>query len=249
MKRFTLGLIAVLILVAGVTVVSQQPPKNPHGQLKWDCQVCHTPQSWSTMREPMTFDHNETGFALIGRHRTAACSGCHKDLHFAKVEQTCVKCHNDVHRGQMGASCQDCHTSENWQNRQDVFNLHSQNGFLLSGVHAITDCEACHKNEPGKEFSAVSTECEACHASTYAATQNPNHAQAGFPLHCASCHEAELMAWRTVKFDHSATFPLIGGHSRAVCSDCHKGQLTAAPVRIASVAMKPVSPAPTIQIT
>jgi hypothetical protein len=40
---------------------------------------------------------------------------------------------------------------------------------------------------------------------------------------CVSCHATE--DWKKAAFDHSRTsFPLLGKHAAAACSDCHKKQ-------------------------
>ena len=219
--RRTLSIILAFVLLIGATLVSQKGSKNPHGQMKWDCQSCHTPDSWTTLKKPLSFDHGQTGFALVGAHKAASCIGCHKDLVFANVEKACAKCHNDAHGGQLGVNCQNCHSSENWQSHRDEFELHAQKGFPLTGVHAMADCEACHQSQKREEFASTPTECQGCHNEDFTNTQNPNHIRAGFSINCESCHHTGALTWKGVNYQHPASFPLVGGHARLECVNCH----------------------------
>ena len=52
----------------------------PHDTFPGDCNVCHVPESWETIRKDFNFDHEtETGIALEGAHARAACLRCHDD--------------------------------------------------------------------------------------------------------------------------------------------------------------------------
>ncbi|MBI3872431.1 MAG: hypothetical protein HY304_05080 [candidate division Zixibacteria bacterium] len=195
--------------------------QNPHGKLRWDCQDCHTPRSWHEMRDTLGFSHGETGFALIGAHGKARCASCHRDLHFVRVETNCVDCHTDTHRGQMGTECQSCHTSDDWKNRRDLFVQHAQAGFALVGVHAIADCDACHRSQLPREFAGTATECAGCHGADFEATTNPNHVSAGFSHQCESCHGRTAFTWTKAAYDHPPSFPLTGGHAGLACNNCH----------------------------
>jgi nitrate/TMAO reductase-like tetraheme cytochrome c subunit len=56
----------------------------------------------------------------------------------------------------------------------------------------------------------------------YARTTNPNHAAAGFPTTCATCHTTTQ--WTGATFNHTA-FPITtGAHKKGTwnsCTDCH----------------------------
>lgn len=117
-SRSTLGLVvaALLSLLApaltgcgGEEVVAVRPAQ--------DCSECHSPLRhpgrFSALRHEATFggerfgcldchgdpfDHGGTGFALLGRHRSAGCSACHRgvtDLDgFADAPRSCHGCHS-----------------------------------------------------------------------------------------------------------------------------------------------------------
>jgi hypothetical protein len=216
------NIIMMLMIAAhAICAVAQSTPQNPHGPLRWDCQDCHSVDSWRTMANPMKFNHKKTGFVLVGAHASATCAGCHTDLHFKSVKTECADCHTDTHRGQLGLDCQRCHTPEDWSDRQEVFSQHAQKGFPLIGVHATVSCDACHGTAQPREFAGTPTECKACHLQTYTATQDPNHTAAGFSLDCISCHGQSSQSWLGAAFEHPAAFPLSAGHSHATCNTCH----------------------------
>jgi len=57
----------------------------------------------------------------------------------------------------------------------------------------------------------------------YEATREPDHAEAGFPTDCESCHRT--LSWENTRFgagfDHDVFFPLTGAHAPLDCSLCH----------------------------
>ena len=220
MKR-TLALAAVLVALLCVSVAAQTMILNPHGEIRWDCQQCHTMKSWTDMRQPSGFAHGETGFPLVGVHAKTRCATCHQDLKFVETASACADCHADVHRGQLGTECQTCHTPENWKNNREVFEQHAQKGFALTGAHAIADCGACHVNQMPREYAGTSTACASCHSGDYQAATNPEHALAGFSQECESCHGAGALTWASAVYDHPATFPLTNAHAALSCNSCH----------------------------
>lgn len=233
MKYLSLVMIAagllMAVVVVGLTAQQGRIPQNPHGKLRWDCQDCHTTESWSEVRSPMRFDHDETGFHLTGSHQTASCVGCHKDLTFAHVGTACIDCHADHHGGRLGLDCASCHTPRDWQNRKNVLEIHAQQGFPLAGVHAVADCEACHPEHPNQQYSGTPMDCFSCHAEEFQLTTDPDHEAVGFSRDCENCHHAALGSWQTSDFIHPASFPLTGAHKQASCSQCHTGDFTGAP--------------------
>ena len=220
MKR-VIALTCVLVVITAVRALAQTGNHNPHGEIRWDCQQCHTMKSWREMRDPSGFAHGETGFSLVGAHTKTRCASCHQDLRFVKTESACANCHSDIHRGQFGTECQTCHTSEDWKNHREVFEQHAQKGFALVGAHAIADCNACHSSQMPREYAGTSSECAVCHGEDYEATTNPAHAGAGFSQECESCHGRAALTWATATYEHPASFPLTDGHSSASCNSCH----------------------------
>ena len=132
--------------------------ENPHGTAvveKAGCESCHTTRNW---KETGPFDHNSTGYPLTGKHRTAACTGCHKPevpggkrlITFPGTTRLCGSCHADAHDGQFQTAqeaapdCARCHTSTNWQPTGFDHQRHST--FSLRGAHDRVPCRLCHDN-------------------------------------------------------------------------------------------------------
>ena len=214
-------ILAALTWSAGL---AQETRQSPHGKMSWNCLDCHNTESWDNFKPPLKFKHEETGFALVGQHTKAACGVCHRDLRFSYVGTACADCHIDVHRGQFGATCQNCHSPQNWQNRKDNFELHASRGFPLVGVHAISDCGACHIGQERNEFADVSPECQICHRSNFESSTNPNHSLAGFSSDCRQCHQPVAASWSVTSFKHIGAFALRGKHASTDCAVCHVTQ-------------------------
>lgn len=212
---------AVVATFATTGLLLSQGSQNPHGKLKWDCQDCHTSESWSELRVPMNFDHNQTGFHLAGAHASAQCIGCHKTPQFSHVGTACIDCHADQHQGQLGQTCDNCHTVRDWQSRKDLLELHAQKGFALTGVHAVADCEACHRNHSRHEYAGTPMDCIGCHSEAFASATNPSHSGAGFSKECERCHHAASGTWANATYTHK-TFQLTGAHRTIECSSCHE---------------------------
>ena len=158
------------------------------------------------------FDHASTNFALVGRHASARCEGCHAaGKPFREASQACKDCHgkDSPHRGQTGDDCKGCHTEKSW--RQVTYN-HEKTKFPLTGAHAEVGCKSCH---PGERYKATPTQCVACHKE-----QDKHKGLRG--VKCESCHATK--AWSDVAFNHDTDtkFPLRGKHVTASCESCHK---------------------------
>ncbi|MCB0282532.1 MAG: hypothetical protein KDF60_08120, partial [Calditrichaeota bacterium] len=220
-KTFLLFKAFLLLLLSTTTLFSQQSVKSPHGDnLNFACETCHTEADWHNVPS-WKFNHDQTGYPLVGDHSTLKCFACHTDLHFNRVGIACMDCHTDIHKGEFGNRCEDCHNAVNWENRQEIFDQHFQTDFPLIGVHANLDCESCHINEQGRQFVNLSVECQSCHLTDYMNTLSPSHQKAQFDLNCQNCHLANVSTWDRAVFEHSQTFPLTGGHAGIECADCH----------------------------
>src|ERR1019366_3855663 len=102
------------------------------GQASKDCEPCHDERSWKTAPR---FNHQATGYPLLGKHRKVGCAKCHpslKDedtpadafpkpvsnqfLKYAPVaHKECLNCHEDPHKGSFGPRCQSCHGLDGWK--------------------------------------------------------------------------------------------------------------------------------------
>ncbi len=181
------------------------------------CENCHNTTSW----EGTGFDHDASGFALTGAHRSAACEACHTQG-YAGTPKDCYSCHRSDYDGtsnpnhaQAGfpTTCQSCHGTASWNTSS--FN-HDASRFPLTGAHRSLDCESCHASG----YAGTPTACVSCHQADYNGTSDPNHVAAGFPTTCEVCHSTN--SWGEASFNHDATiFPLTGAHRSADCESCH----------------------------
>ncbi|RMD50596.1 MAG: cytochrome C [Ignavibacteria bacterium] len=139
------------------------------------CEKCHSVESWEKTKE---FDHSETKFELIGKHKNVKCGDCHFDRthepfiqKFKNMNSECEACHKDVHYSQFAVSgktdCNSCHTPENWgANKFD----HEKTRFSLTGAHSKVQCFECHKVVQEKtkryvKFKIEDIRCASCHTS------------------------------------------------------------------------------------
>lgn len=174
------------------------------------CADCHTEADWKTGR----FDHaRETGFALLGAHRSIDCAQCHTSGDMkAELPRTCVGCHraDDAHAARFGTDCAACHGNERWKPVE--YDHARKHEFALEGAHARLDCDSCHTGPIKAQVLGKS--CESCHLS-----DSPHGAS--LVRACDSCHGTS--AWKSdLGFDHDLTdWPLLGLHAIVGCAQCH----------------------------
>lgn len=202
------------------TLKTKAESLNPHGPIRLNCETCHTTINWKTLSPSMAFDHNrETGFPLLGLHKSVTCRTCHDNLAFVMARTDCHQCHQDVHKGQLGQNCGHCHHPSSWKPGSFV-SQHAATRFPLTGRHATTDCRSCHVNQRENEYAGIPTDCFFCHAADYQRTSNPNHAMSGLSTDCQNCHTT--LAWTPANADHALFgFVLDGAHKSAACALCH----------------------------
>ena len=132
-----------------------------HQVLKFStaCVDCHGQAAW----RPALFDHQATGFALLGAHTTTTCQGCHENNRFTGTPADCLSCHRvDEPANHFGPDCAGCHTSAAW--RPATFD-HERSFPLQRGEHRRyrTDCAACHQSAGDYQVFT----CTDCHDGTH----------------------------------------------------------------------------------
>ncbi|MFZ2651517.1 MAG: cytochrome c3 family protein [Burkholderiaceae bacterium] len=177
-----------------------------------DCAACHTERDW---KERGKFDHDRTGFALLGKHADARCDACHKSALFKEAPKECIACHrkDDKHEATLGELCATCHVERDWKTTTGRFD-HDKTKFQLRNAHAAlkVKCSDCHKDLRSLRKTAL--DCYSCHRK-----DDRHEGQQG--RECASCHVDTN--WKSVpRFDHGLTrFPLSGRHFKVECKACH----------------------------
>jgi hypothetical protein len=210
-----------LLIFYVLLVIFFRAADSPHGKdFKISCNKCHSSKGWQFDKEIYSFDHTTTKLPLTGQHTELDCRQCHPTLIFKDAKNNCIDCHKDVHQGTTGMDCSRCHTPASWL-VNNITRLHEVSRFPLLGVHKTADCSQCHKSENLTRFDVPGVNCIDCHRQNYMATTNPNHVQAGFSEDCSRCHHITSFQWNGAGFNHNI-FPLVQGHSTAMCADCHK---------------------------
>ena len=173
-----------------------------------ECESCHSPTAWSEVE----FDHESTGYALLGKHGQAGCLDCHADQTFQPAPVACIDCHaqDDAHDGRSGSECGNCHSPTGWQDTS--FNHARDTRFMLDGSHSKLSCSDCHSEDPFAD--KLETACVACH-------QDDDNHDGHFGGNCDTCHAAT--EWADSIFDHArdAGHELLGGHATTDCTSCH----------------------------
>ncbi len=114
-----------------------------------NCENCHSTSSWIDI----SFDHQQTGFVLEGKHAEITCRDCHFvqvgdgtfNQRFNDLQNQCIACHEEQHKGQFEKryknDCSQCHGFDTWNASR--FN-HDNSRFKLEGKHLELDCIKCH---------------------------------------------------------------------------------------------------------
>lgn len=209
-----------------------------------ECQMCHVEHHGRDFDliyfkdGQNAFDHNQTGFALEGKHRNVECRKCHNSANivgtaalkevnvniartFLGLETKCNGCHSDQHRDQFASDCSSCHNVQDWKPAAGFD--HDRAKYRLTGEHIKVDCAKCHPFVPIDKtsdstfqiFTQISfASCSDCHKDPHQSRLGPD---------CKSCHTTTgWQAVTTSNFDHSKTrYPLAGKHAAVACEKCH----------------------------
>ncbi|HEX9013707.1 MAG TPA: hypothetical protein VF813_09335, partial [Anaerolineaceae bacterium] len=190
------------------------------------CASCH-PEHQGRGFDPTqfalsSFDHNASGFPLLGKHAQVGCADCHKQGQYARTATTCAGCHSDPveHAGVFGNDCAACHTVQGWKPAviQGTTFDHAATSFSLARhtrdyAGRPMQCTACHAQA---EKALSTAACVTCHAQKDAMFTAGHTRQYGSA--CLDCHDGTD---RMRGFQHSQVFVLDGKHAALECSACH----------------------------
>ena len=169
-----------------------------------DCETCHRPVSWTAV----TWNHGAaTGMPLSPAHRTLGCDSCHTNRRFDAGSPSCYSCHAKDYQ----ATTQPNHAAAGFPTPCEVCHKPSHTSFTQASFHhnAYFPLAACTPRRRARPATrTTSTRARRATASgatgpTTTARANPNHAAAGFPTTCESCHRPTDASWKAT-FNHSA---------------------------------------------
>lgn len=215
-------------------------PRSQFALAKPDCASCHAPKHASPLFDAracedchtsarfdvVAFDHGAK-MPLEGGHRIA-CARCHVPALGQTVPPAaCETCHRERPHGKrfdrQPGGCAGCHTAVKWT-VVGAFQ-HATTKFALGGKHRDLACGACHRSVGAIVFERVAAGCKGCHA------HRSVHADADHPrgkyttAQCTNCHVNNMQEppHRPQALFHGpqSAFPLVKGHARIPCSDCH----------------------------
>ncbi len=213
------------------------------------CAECHKEHfglEFALVRfDTTSFDHRQTGYALVQAHDTVPCRWCHRPNSITATDvqeyaakngvlartylglgRECVGCHieDDPHVGQFkGRGCDECHGEGTWKETPRF--SHQRTRYPLTGAHRNVACEKCHPPNPPAAppeqagyVGIAFARCADCHTDPHAGRMRGT---------CESCHTKD--GWRRTDrkdfeatFDHARTrFALVGAHRQATCAACH----------------------------
>jgi hypothetical protein len=207
-----------------------------------DCFSCHNEHHGRNFKivrfDTLKFDHKDSRFELLGKHKTLACKSCHKSelIRVKKSQKTgagsylglgtkCLDCHADYHQNSLSTNCLNCHNNTAFKPVTGFD--HKKTKFPLLGKHQSVECVKCHKitesdGKKSQKFTGIAfSACTDCHKDIH---------ENKFGKDCRKCHNEE--SFKKVAgintFDHGKTdYPLEGKHLTVECKSCHKQNLTA----------------------
>ncbi|MCI5058243.1 MAG: hypothetical protein MRY83_19185 [Flavobacteriales bacterium] len=198
----------------------------------FECHSEHHGRKFDMMRfDEKAFDHDLTGYELLGAHDKIDCRKCHipeyisdpdlreREKTFLGLSEECLSCHEDYHQETLDNECLQCHNMDDWKPATE-FDHDEDSDYPLLGKHADVECIKCHKKTVRngfdfQEFADVKfDDCVACH-------EDPHEGQ--LPGRCDVCHtENGFDIFKGQRFNHNQTpFELQGAHQAVSCFDCH----------------------------
>jgi len=124
----------------------------PHGVQYTNCEMCHTPTSWSAI----ILEEHPGEISLGTAHSERPCTLCHPTLRFSDdAPRDCQECHLDDVPHVGPTTCLDCHRPTTWS---ELHFTHPEIGVHEERPWLNQYCLRCH---PGPDFTRV--ECTSCH--------------------------------------------------------------------------------------
>jgi hypothetical protein len=194
-----------------------------------DCASCHNESTFHKTAIKEGFDHNLTGFPLLGKHTVVDCKKCHHAESFTQpvAHNACASCHADYHQGQFvqndaAIDCAHCHTVDGFGGSTFTLEQHAQTPFPLQGAHIATPCFACHKKADKWLFRNIGSRCIDCHKDIHIGQIDPKW----YPKQaCENCHTTNNWHDENHFLHQNTHFQLQGRHAQQKCAACHIKEL------------------------
>ncbi len=192
--------------------------------LSINCTDCHNHKAF---KPTSAFNHNNTKYKLIGKHRDVDCIECHKKeirngenfQQFSAVKfGKCTDCHEDIHKNKFGQNCTDCHSENSFVEIKISKNFnHDLTDYPLKGLHQKVDCKECHKSKLTNALPHA--KCSDCHVDYH---KNELDVQFQDP-DCTECHSINGFkpSSYSIEKHNQSDFVLKGAHLATPCFACH----------------------------
>ena len=190
-----------------------------------DCASCH---GFDSFKPATKFDHQQTVFALKGKHQQVNCEKCHTKTeqngkpfqHFIGIKfASCTDCHNDVHQNKFGPNCSSCHNENSFHQVAGMTNFnHQKTNFPLEGKHRQVNCRSCHQQSLTAPLAH--SKCVDCHRDYH----NGQFYTQTSKSDCSVCHDVTGFnaSSFTIEQHNQLKFKLEGAHLATPCFDCHQ---------------------------
>lgn len=167
-------------------------PNHSQALFSTDCVSCHSTASWAGA----AFNHDRSGFALTGAHRTTPCDQCHTSNRYTGTPTDCVACHqldydqtsNPAHQpAGFPTDCVSCHTTTKWDGA--TFDHDARFFRIYSGHHQgeWSSCTTCHA--AAGDFTQFT--CLTCHEHSRTQMDSEHRGRQGYQYistECLRCH-------------------------------------------------------------
>lgn len=186
----------------------RQRPHEPMGE----CEGCHSALSW----KDRTFDHERTGFPLVGAHQKADCVACHPQRGtFLGASRVCEGCHQDPHGGQFDDATPGSAAPAHVGARSPA----APTAPAQLGRSAVPQAPPPLPTRPG----AATPQRPARGLAPAAGPSASPQPRPSAPGTCARCHTPNGWSPSTITASQHASFgfELRGAHTRAACKSCH----------------------------
>ena len=119
-----------------------------------------------------------------------------------------------------GSQCEQCHRTTSWTDAR--WDHAAMTGMALGVAHRQVTCQACHTNNT---FRAAQTSCVLLSPGGLSGRTHAEPRRRRIPDQCEACHRVSDATFNQARFDHAASFPLVGVHAQQTCASCHKGNV------------------------